>query len=105
MRLTFIISIDPVKGVSLLNVLLHSLNLQTRKNFDVVFYNQTLLSESEVFAQLQVRPEFNYRFFKVLFGIDPPNCNDTWRSIGEAGLTGSSLFFARTSFTVSDRAA
>src|SRR3990172_2692238 len=39
MRLTFIISIDPVKGLSLLNLLLHSLNLQTRKNFDVVFYN------------------------------------------------------------------
>ena len=65
MRLTFIISIDPVKGISLLNLLLHSLNLQTRKNFDVVFYNQTLLSESEVFAQLRVHPEFDYRFFKV----------------------------------------
>lgn len=65
MRLTFIISIDPVKGISLLNILLHSLNLQTWKNFDVVFYNQTTLSESEVFAQLQVQPDFDYRFFKV----------------------------------------
>jgi hypothetical protein len=65
MRLTFIISIDPVKELSLLNLLLHSLNLQTRKNFDVIFYNQTRLSESEVFARLQVRPEFAYRFFSV----------------------------------------
>jgi hypothetical protein len=65
MRLTFIISIDPVKGLALLNPLLHSLNLQTRDNFDVVFYNQTLLDESDVFAQLRIRPEFNYRFFSI----------------------------------------
>ena len=65
MRLTFIISIDPVKGLSLLNIPVHSLNLQTRKNFDVVFYNQTLLNESDLFAQLHIRPQFNYRFFSV----------------------------------------
>jgi hypothetical protein len=65
MRLTFIITIDPVKGLALLNTSLHSLNLQTRNNFDVVFYNQTLLDESEVFTQLRIRPEFNYRFFNV----------------------------------------
>jgi hypothetical protein len=65
MRLTFLITIDPVKGLPLLNFLLHSLNLQTGRNFDVVFYNQTLLSESDVFAQLRVRPEFNYRFFSI----------------------------------------
>ena len=65
MRLTFIITIDPVKGLSLLNLPLHSLNLQTRKNFDVVFYNQTLLNESDLFAQLHIRPRFNYRFFNV----------------------------------------
>jgi hypothetical protein len=65
MRLTFIITIDPVKGLSLLNVPVHSLNLQTRKNFDVVFYNQTLLSESDLFDQLHIRPKFNYRFFSV----------------------------------------
>jgi len=65
MRLTFIITIDPVKGVSLLNILLHSLNLQTRKNFDVIFYNQTLLGEGDLFGQLRVRPEFAYRFFSV----------------------------------------
>ena len=65
MRLTFIISIDPVKGIPLLNFVLHSLNLQTRKNFDVVFYNQTRVSESQVFAQLRVRPQFDCRFFSV----------------------------------------
>jgi|WetSurMetagenome_2_1015567.scaffolds.fasta_scaffold01591_9 hypothetical protein len=65
MRLTFIITIDPVKASALLDMLLHSLNLQTRGNFDVVFYNQTLLDESEVFARLRVRPEFAYRFFSI----------------------------------------
>jgi hypothetical protein len=65
MRLTFIVTIDPVKGLSLLNVLLHSLNLQTRKHFDVVFYNQTLLNEPDLFAQLHIRPQFSYRFFSV----------------------------------------
>ena len=65
MRLTFIITIDPVKGLALLNPLLHSLNLQTHNNFDVVFYNQTLLEEAEVFARLQIPPEFDYRFFSV----------------------------------------
>ena len=65
MRLTFIITIDPVKALALLDMLLHSLNMQTRDNFDVVFYNQTLLNESDVLAQLRIRPEFNYRFFSV----------------------------------------
>lgn len=65
MQLTFIITIDPVKGLSLLNVLLHSLNLQTQKHFDVVFYNQTELDETGVFARLQIHPEFDYRFFSV----------------------------------------
>ena len=65
MQLTFIITVDPVKGLSLLNTALHALNLQTQKNFNVVFYNQTLFEEAEIFAQLQVRPEFDYRFFSV----------------------------------------
>ena len=65
MRLTFIITIDPVKGLSLLNVLLHSLNLQTHTNFAVVFYNQTQFNEKDLFAQLQVQPEFEYQFFSV----------------------------------------
>ena len=65
MQLTFIITIDPVKQLSLLDILLHSLNLQTANNFDVVFFNQTLLDESEIFAELRIRPEFRYRFFSV----------------------------------------
>jgi hypothetical protein len=65
MRLTFIITIDPVKGLELLNVLLHSLNLQTQKHFNVVFYNQTVLTEAEVFSRLQIRPAFDYRFYAV----------------------------------------
>ena len=64
MRLTFIISIDPVKGISLLNLLVHSLNLQTRKNFDVIFYNQTLLNESDLFARLQNQPRVQVPVFQ-----------------------------------------
>jgi hypothetical protein len=65
MRLTFIVTIDPVKGLELLDTSIHSLNLQTRKNFDVVFYNQTRLGEAELFARLRVRPAFDYRFFSI----------------------------------------
>jgi hypothetical protein len=65
MRLTFIITIDPVKDRSLLDVLLHSLNLQTRKNFDVVFYNQTKANQEELFSESRVQPDFEYRFFSV----------------------------------------
>jgi hypothetical protein len=65
MRLTIIVTVDPVKGLGLLDTLIHSLNLQARKTFDVVFYNQTRLGEAELFARLRVRPEFAYRFFAV----------------------------------------
>jgi hypothetical protein len=62
---TFIVTIDPVKGLSLLDVLTHSLNLQTRKNFDVVFYNQTPLDDREVFDRLRIEPAFDYRVIGV----------------------------------------
>lgn len=65
MRLTFIVTIDPVKDLRLLGILVHSLNLQTCQAFDVVFYNQTLLSEDEIFSRLSVRPRFPYRVFGI----------------------------------------
>ena len=65
MRLTFIVTIDPVKDLSLLNVLIHSLNLQTSAAFDVVFYNQTPMTEDAIFARLEVRPTFDYRFYSI----------------------------------------
>jgi hypothetical protein len=64
-KLTFIVTIDPVKGISLLNILIHSLNLQTNKKFDVIFYNQTLQSEKEIISQLIVKPAFDYKLFNI----------------------------------------
>ncbi len=63
--LTFIVTIDPVKDLRLLGLLVHSLNLQTCQAFDVVFYNQTLLSEDDILSRLSVQPRFPYRFFGI----------------------------------------
>jgi hypothetical protein len=72
-RITFVVTIDPVKDLHLLSLLVHSLNLQTCQAFDVVFYNQTLLSEDDILSRLSVRPRFPHRFF----GIDREDfCGD-----------------------------
>jgi hypothetical protein len=65
MQLTFIVTIDPIKDPALLNALVHSLNLQTGKNFDVVFYNQTRLAEEEILRRLRVAPRFPRTFTSV----------------------------------------
>jgi hypothetical protein len=65
MELSFIVTIDPVKDIAILNILIHSLNLQTRKAFNVIFYNQTLMNEKELFSELSVRPDFDYQIFSV----------------------------------------
>ena len=65
MRLTFIVTIDPIKQPVLLNALVHSLNLQTEKNFDVVFYNQTRLAGGEILRRLRVAPRFDHSFVSV----------------------------------------
>lgn len=65
MKLSFVVTIDPVKDLRLLGLLVHSLNLQTCQAFDVVFYNQTLLSEDEIFARASVAPRFPYRVFAI----------------------------------------
>jgi len=62
MKLTFIVIIDPVKDISLLNILIHPLNLQTTKSFNVIFYNQTLMDEAVIFSRLNVRPTFDYLY-------------------------------------------
>lgn len=61
MRLTFIITIDPIKDISLLNLAILSLNLQTCKAFNVVFYNQTLRTGELILSSLNVQPTFPYR--------------------------------------------
>lgn len=53
-NLSFIVTIDPVKDVSILNVMIHSLNLQTKKAFNVIFYNQSLMDEGSIFSGLNV---------------------------------------------------
>lgn len=60
MNLTFIVTVDPVKDLTLLNFLVHSLNLQTQKRFNVVFYNQTLSSWATVLSRLSVTPSFDH---------------------------------------------
>ena len=70
MRLTLLVTIDTVKPLSLLDILIHSLNLQTSQNFDVVFFNQTLLSESHFRRQLQCAPRFAHSYWTLpRFGL------------------------------------
>lgn len=65
MKLTFIITIDPIKDISYLNIMVHSLNLQTCRDFNVVFYNQTRMSEAEIMENLAVNPNFEYRLCDI----------------------------------------
>jgi len=39
--------------------------LQTRKNFDVIFFNQTRAEPENLLGEIRVRPDFEYRFFSV----------------------------------------
>ncbi len=65
MKLSFIVTIDPIKDISYLNYIVHSFNLQTSQDFNVIFYNQTQMDEAAVFSCLQVQPQFDYRFFSI----------------------------------------
>ena len=67
MKLSLIISVDPVKGHSLLNVLIHSLNLQTCDSFNVIFYNQTRVPFDVLLGKLEVQPRFPY----LVYGVAP----------------------------------
>lgn len=63
MKVSFIVTIDPVKDLGLLDITIKSLNVQTSKSFDVFFYNQTLMTEREILDGATVKPEFPYQFF------------------------------------------
>jgi hypothetical protein len=65
MRLTLLVTIDSVKPLKLLDVLIHSLNLQTSRDFEVVFFNQTLHSESHLRSQLQCAPRFPHSYWTL----------------------------------------
>ena len=67
MKISFIVSIDAVKESSLLNVLVHSLNLQTCKSFNVIFYNQTRTAAETLLGNLEVSPLFPY----LIYGVAP----------------------------------
>jgi hypothetical protein len=63
MRLTLLVTIDSVKPLQLLDVLTHSLNLQTSQDFDVVFFNQTPRPESYLRGQLRCAPRFPHSYW------------------------------------------
>jgi hypothetical protein len=65
MRLTLLVTIDSVKPLQLLDVLIHSLNLQTSQDFDVVFFNQTLRPESHLRGQLRCAPRFRHFYWTL----------------------------------------
>jgi hypothetical protein len=65
MRLTLLVTIDSVKPLGLLDVLIHSLNLQTSQDFDVVFFNQTTLPESQLRRQLRCAPRFPHSYWTL----------------------------------------
>lgn len=65
MRISYIITISPVIDISYLEILITSLNLQSCRGFDVIFYNQTHLNEKELFDVLGVPIEFPYTFYSI----------------------------------------
>jgi hypothetical protein len=75
MQLTFLVTIDPVKDLALLKASIHSLKLQTCRNFSVIFHNQTLCEVTAIFERLGIRPEFEYSVAAVpradFFGAFP----------------------------------
>lgn len=65
MKLTIVVTIDPVKEIRMLRLLVHSLNMQTCREFDVLFYNQTTQSPQALLDSLLARPSFRYRFCNI----------------------------------------
>jgi hypothetical protein len=64
-EVTFIVTVDPVKDPLLLSLLVLSLNLQTCRRFNVVFYNQTLADETSLLSELAVKPAFDHEVVSV----------------------------------------
>jgi hypothetical protein len=75
MRLTLLVTIDSVKPLRLLDILIHSLNLQTSQDFDVIFFNQTPRPESQLRRQLRCVPRFPHSYWTLprsdFFGEHP----------------------------------
>ena len=65
MIITYIVTISPVIPIELMNMLVHSMNMQTNKNFDVIFYNQTKYDEDELIGSLFKIPLFRYSFHSI----------------------------------------
>lgn len=65
MRLTLLVTIDSVKPLQLLDTLIHSLNLQTSRDFDVVFFNQTPHPESHLRARMRCKPRFPHSYWTL----------------------------------------
>ena len=65
MQITYIITINPIIEIEYLKILLNSLNLQSTKKFNVIFYNQTKLAEESIFKQINMTCEFDYLFFSI----------------------------------------
>ena len=65
MKITYVVTVNPIIPLKYLNMLVHSLNMQTSKDFDVIFYNQTRLSEDSMRKSLTTPFEFEFSFFDV----------------------------------------
>jgi hypothetical protein len=65
MRLTLLVTIDSVKPLQFLDILVHSLNLQTSRDFDVVFVNQTRHEEADLRSRLRAAPRFPHSYWSV----------------------------------------
>lgn len=65
MRLTLLVTIDSVKPLQLLDILIQSLNLQTSRDFDVVFFNQTTRPESQIRGELRCAPRFPHSYWTL----------------------------------------
>jgi hypothetical protein len=65
MEISYIITISPILELNYLDILIQSLNLQTSRRFNVIFYNQTLVDQDKMLESLEVKPDFEYRFFNV----------------------------------------
>ncbi len=65
MRITLLVTINSVKPLQFLDVLIHSLNLQTSQDFDVVFFNQTPRPECWIREQLKCAPRFPHSYWTL----------------------------------------
>jgi hypothetical protein len=74
-QLTYIITINPILKPDYLNLLNHSFNNQTDKNFNVIFWNQTNLTKINILKKLEIKPNFKFSWYdldrELFFGDYP----------------------------------